>query len=69
MQLCSKCKKRPEVVFLSDMTNPNAEPNGLCLVCAKEMGLKPIIHGIILWLILSIGWGLAIWCNLVNCVK
>ena len=35
----------------------------------KEMGLKPIIHGIILWLILSIGWGLAIWCNLVNCVK
>ena len=42
MKLCSKCKKRPAVVFLSDMTNPNAEPNGLCLVCAKEMGLKPV---------------------------
>ena len=42
MQLCSKCKKRPAVVFLSDMTNPNAEPNGLCLVCAKEMGIKPV---------------------------
>ena len=42
MKLCSKCKKRPAVVFLSDMSNPNAEPNGLCLVCAKEMGLKPV---------------------------
>ncbi len=42
MKLCSKCKKRPAVVFVSDMTNPNAEPNGLCLVCAKEMGIKPV---------------------------
>ncbi len=42
MKICSKCKKRPAVVFLSDMSNPNAEPNGLCLVCAKEMGLKPV---------------------------
>ena len=42
MQLCSKCKKRPAVVFMSDMTNPNAEPNGLCLVCAKELGIKPV---------------------------
>ena len=42
MKLCSKCKKRPAVVFMSDMSNPNAEPNGLCLVCAKELGLKPV---------------------------
>ena len=42
MKMCSKCKKRPAVVFVSDMSNPNAEPNGLCLVCAKEMGLKPV---------------------------
>ena len=42
MKLCSKCKKRPAVVFLSDVTNPNAEPNGLCLVCAKELGIKPV---------------------------
>lgn len=42
MKLCSKCKKRPAVVFVSDMTNPNAEPNGLCLVCAKELGIKPV---------------------------
>ena len=42
MKLCSKCKKRPAVVFLSDAANPNAEPNGLCLVCAKKLGIKPI---------------------------
>lgn len=42
MKLCSKCKKRPAVVFMTDATNPNAEPNGLCLVCAKELGIKPI---------------------------
>ena len=35
----------------------------------KEMGIKPVIHGVILWIILSVGWGLAIWSNLVNCVK
>lgn len=42
MKLCSKCKKRPAVVFMTDASNPNAEPNGLCLVCAKELGIKPI---------------------------
>ena len=42
MKMCSRCKKRPAVVFVSDMSNPNAETNGLCLVCAKEMGLKPV---------------------------
>ena len=42
MKLCSKCKKRPAVVFMSDMSNPNAEPSGLCLVCAKEIGIKPV---------------------------
>ncbi len=42
MKLCSKCKKRPAMVFLSDASNPNSEPNGLCLVCAKELGIKPV---------------------------
>ena len=42
MKLCSKCKKRPAVVFMSDVSNPNSEPNGICLVCAKELGIKPI---------------------------
>ena len=42
MKLCSKCKIRPAVVFISDTTNPSSEPRGLCLVCAKESGIKPI---------------------------
>ncbi len=42
MKLCYKCKKRPAVVFMSDLSNPNAEPQGLCLVCAKELGIKPV---------------------------
>ncbi len=42
MKLCSKCKKRPAVVFLSNPATPNSEPEGLCLVCAKELGIKPV---------------------------
>ena len=42
MKLCSKCKKRPAVVFISNPTMPNSEPEGLCLVCAKELGIKPV---------------------------
>ena len=42
MKLCYKCKKRPAVVFISDPNNASADPQGLCLVCAKESGIKPI---------------------------
>ncbi|MEE0808890.1 MAG: ATP-dependent Clp protease ATP-binding subunit [Acutalibacteraceae bacterium] len=43
MKLCSKCKKRPAVVFMSNPLNPNSsETEGLCLVCAKSLGIKPI---------------------------
>ena len=42
MKLCSKCKKRPAVVFLSNPATPDKEPEGLCLVCAKELGIKPV---------------------------
>ena len=42
MKLCCKCNKRPAMVFLADASSPNEEPKGFCLVCAKEMGYKPI---------------------------
>lgn len=42
MKLCSRCKKRPAVVFVANAMDSNAEPDGLCLVCAKELGIKPI---------------------------
>ena len=42
MRFCYKCKKRPAVVFISDAMNKDSEPKGLCLVCAKNAGIKPI---------------------------
>ena len=39
--ICCKCNKRPAVVFVS--TNKEDEqPRGYCLMCAKEMGIKPV---------------------------
>ena len=42
MNLCYKCKKRPAMIFISDQNNPSQPPKGLCLICAKEAGIKPI---------------------------
>lgn len=43
LKMCSKCGKRPAIVFVSEMSaNTNSEPKGFCLVCAKETGIKPI---------------------------
>ena len=40
--LCSKCKKRVAVVFLSRMEGGQTINEGLCLSCAKKMGLPQI---------------------------
>ena len=42
MKLCSKCNKRPAVVFLAEQNSSTSAPQGLCLVCAKQMGIKPV---------------------------
>ena len=39
--LCSRCKKRPAMVFITVDKN-QSEPQGLCLTCAKELGIKPL---------------------------
>ena len=39
--ICSRCHKRPAVVFISP-TVDSKESRGLCLVCAKERGIKPV---------------------------
>lgn len=41
MMMCSKCKKRPAVVFVSQSTDAQ-KTEGYCLVCAKELGIKPV---------------------------
>ena len=40
--LCSKCKKNVAVIFITKIENGNTMNEGLCLKCAKEMGLKPV---------------------------
>ena len=41
--LCSRCKKRIAVIFLTRMDGSNNPVNeGLCLKCAKELGIKPV---------------------------
>ena len=41
MLMCTRCKKRPAVVFVSN--GIDGQPTqGLCLVCAKELGIKPV---------------------------
>lgn len=45
MLMCSRCKKRPAVVFISQMNakEPQHKKNeGLCLVCAKELGISQV---------------------------
>ncbi|MBE6823760.1 MAG: ATP-dependent Clp protease ATP-binding subunit [Ruminococcaceae bacterium] len=39
--ICSRCGKRPAVVFVST-NNSDTQPKGYCLVCAKELGIKPV---------------------------
>ncbi|MBQ3258989.1 MAG: ATP-dependent Clp protease ATP-binding subunit [Clostridia bacterium] len=40
--VCSRCKKRPAVVFVTRMEGDNSTNEGLCLTCAKELGIKPV---------------------------
>ena len=45
MIMCSKCKKRPAVVFVSQLNanNPTEKKNeGYCLVCARELGISQV---------------------------
>lgn len=42
MMMCSKCKKRPAVMFISTMNGGERKSEGLCINCAKEMGLPQV---------------------------
>ncbi|MBO7319452.1 MAG: ATP-dependent Clp protease ATP-binding subunit, partial [Clostridia bacterium] len=39
---CSRCKKRPAVIFISKIIDGKPVPEGLCLNCAMEMNIGPI---------------------------
>ena len=40
--LCSRCKKNLAVVFITKIDGGKTVNDGLCLKCAKEMGIKPV---------------------------
>ncbi len=42
MIMCSKCKKRPAVVFITSMHGNEKKNEGLCLTCAKEMNIPQV---------------------------
>ena len=42
MILCSRCKKRPAVVFITSMQEGQKKNDGLCMVCAKQLNIPQI---------------------------
>ncbi len=40
--VCSKCKKRMAVVFMSGFENGKQVDKGYCMICAKELGIKQV---------------------------
>lgn len=40
--LCSRCHKNVAVIFIQKMEGGITKSEGLCLKCAKEMGIKPV---------------------------
>ena len=41
-QLCARCGKNPAVVFVTKFDGRESKNEGLCLKCAKQLGIKPI---------------------------
>jgi len=42
MELCSRCHKRLPVVFITKVVNDKIENEGLCIKCARELGIKQV---------------------------
>ncbi|MBP3653838.1 MAG: ATP-dependent Clp protease ATP-binding subunit [Oscillospiraceae bacterium] len=41
-QMCARCKKNAAVVFVTKFDGVESKNEGLCLKCAKQLGIKPI---------------------------
>ncbi len=40
--ICTRCKKRPAAVFITTMQGNEKKNEGLCLICAKELGISQV---------------------------
>ena len=42
MELCARCHKNPAVFYITKMEGNKTTSEGLCLSCAKSLGIKPL---------------------------
>lgn len=42
MEMCAKCKVNPAVIYITKMEGDKTTSEGLCLSCAKSLGIAPI---------------------------
>ncbi len=42
MVMCARCHKRMAVVFITRMDEGESKQEGICIKCAKELGIKPV---------------------------
>ena len=40
--MCSRCHKRIAVIFMTRLDGGEAKQDGICIKCAKELGIKPV---------------------------
>ena len=40
--MCSRCKERPAVIFITKIEGDKSTPEGLCMKCASELNIGPI---------------------------
>ena len=40
--ICSRCNKNPAVVFVTKIENGQSKQEGLCIQCARDLGIKPV---------------------------
>ena len=40
--LCTRCKKNVAVIFITKIENGVSTNEGLCLKCAKDLGIKQV---------------------------
>ncbi len=40
--MCTKCKKRPAIVFIQRVDGDGTHSDGYCLSCARTLGVKPV---------------------------
>ena len=40
--MCTRCQKNVAVVFITKIEGGDTKNEGLCLKCARELGIKPV---------------------------